>query len=117
MIHAIHPSLSALAGLRRKMEATADNIANINTDGFKKERVSFQEEKHGGVRTVARRINTPGYPKETLQDGKVVEVESSNVDLAEELPEMTTTRYSYGANRKALQVADRMMGSLLDILS
>ena len=47
---------------------------------------------------------------------KVVEVESSNVDLVDELTEMIPTKAAFSANAKTLQTSDKMLGSLLDIL-
>ena len=117
MIDSIGPTLSALDGFRKKMDVTADNIANVNTDGFKKKRLTFQEEDQGGVQPVVEQVNTPGVIKEAIRNGQVTEVESSNVDLTEELPEMIITRSAYSANLKTLKTKDDMTGTVLDILS
>jgi flagellar hook protein FlgE len=40
-------------------------------------------------------------------------IEQSNVDIAQELPEMSINAQMYKANLKTLQAADEMLGSLL----
>jgi flagellar basal-body rod protein FlgC len=47
----------------------------------------------------------------------MVEKETSNVNLEEELPDMMVTQRTYEANLKVLQTQDKMLGTLLDILS
>jgi flagellar hook protein FlgE len=117
MIYAANNSLSALTAFVKKMNVTANNIANALTDQFKKSRVTMEENSPSGVKAVVDRVTTPGFPKETLQDGKSMTVESSNVDLTEELPEMVITKTAYQANLKTLKTQDDMMGALLDIFS
>ena len=43
MLPGINSSVSALIGLNKKAANTANNVANINTPGFKSSRVSFQD--------------------------------------------------------------------------
>ena len=115
MITATGNSLSALSAFQKKMDVTANNIANVLTDEFKKSRVTMQESEPSGINAVVDRVETPGVPKETIRNDEPALVESSNVDLAEELVEMIPTRTAYGANLKALKTQEEMMGSLLDI--
>jgi flagellar hook protein FlgE len=117
MINATNNSLSALNAYSKKMDVTANNIANALTDGFKKSRVTMEEGSPSGVKAVVDRVETRGFPKESIKDGKTVTVESSNVDLSEELPEMVITQTAYGANLKTQKAQNDMMGSLLDMFS
>ena len=117
MIYAANNSLSALTAFTKKLDVTANNIANALTDEFKKSRVTMEETNPSGVKAVIDRVTTPGFPKETLQDGKSMNVESSNVDLTDELPEMAITQSAYHANLKTLKTQDDMMGALLDLFS
>jgi len=94
---------------------TADNIANVNTAEFKKSRATLAEGASGAVQVNIERVNTPGYRFSEMEEDAVVEKESSNVQLEEELPQMMITRRSYEANLKALQTYDEMLGSVLDI--
>jgi flagellar basal-body rod protein FlgC len=47
----------------------------------------------------------------------MVEKETSNVNLEEELPDLMVTQRTYEANLKVLQTRDKMLGSMLDIIS
>ena len=116
MIYPVSNALSALNAFRKKMDVTADNIANVNTDNFKKSRVNMQEGSNGDVQANIQQINTPGYPKEVYQDDALVQVESSNVDLVEEVTEMVVAKAGFSANLKTVSTQDRVLGSLLDIL-
>ena len=49
MISAIYPALSALRAFGEKLGVTANNIANINTNGFKKSRADLEEASPSGV--------------------------------------------------------------------
>jgi flagellar hook protein FlgE len=46
----------------------------------------------------------------------MVEKETSNVNLEEELPDLMLTQRTYEANLKVLQTHDDMLGTALDIL-
>ena len=117
MIDATSSSLSALSAFRKKMDVAANNVANALTDEFKKSRVTMEEGRPNGVKAVVDRVETHGFPKEAIRDGESVAVESSNVDLNEELPEMVITQTAYSANLKTVKAQNDMMGSLLDIFS
>jgi flagellar basal-body rod protein FlgC len=116
MIGALDASISGVNAFQKKLDVNANNIANLNTDGFKRSRALLSEGDNGGVKVTIDQVDQPGYPKETVIDGEVVETESSNVDLADELTEMIPTQVGYNANLKTIQTEDEMLGNLLDIL-
>lgn len=103
-------AITALTALDTKLDVTANNIANVNTDEFKKSRAVFQTEEVPGVSVTIERVDTPGT--ENL-DG----VESSNVDLAEELVDLITTQHSYTANVKVIETAGKMQETLIDLFA
>ena len=115
MIYPVSNALSALNSFRKQLNVTADNIANVNTDDFKKSRVNMQEGPQGGVQADVQQIDTPGIPKEVIRDDEVVEVESSNVDLVEEFTDMITAKTGFSANLKTVAYQNETLGSLLDI--
>ena len=116
MITSLSAGISAISSFSTKMNVTANNIANVNTDGFKKSRTLFKEGQSGGVAPIVDQVDTPGPVKEILEDGETREVEASNVDLSEELTGSIATQTAYKANLKTIQTADDMLGSLLDII-
>lgn len=99
------------------MGVTANNIANVNTEEFKKSRATMIEGVNGGVEVDVEKVNTPGHRYQELQGDQMVEKETSNVNLEEELPDLMVTQRTYEANLKVLQTRDKMLGSMLDIIS
>ena len=117
MIQGINSSLSALLGLQKKLESTANNVANVDSDGYKKTRVTLLEGAQGGVTANVQKVEDQG-PLAYEQTAKGDQlVEKSNVDLTQELPDLMITKRSYQANLKAIRTEDEMLGSLLDIKS
>ena len=117
MVYGIYSGLSALRAIQVKTQTTANNVANINTDEFKRSRVTLVEGSPEGVNVTIRKIETPG-PQVYEQTPRGTElIEKSNVDLTEEIPNMMLSRRAYQANIKTIQVEDEMLGMLLDIKS
>jgi flagellar basal-body rod protein FlgC len=116
MVSSVYSALSALSAFQKKMDFTANNVANVNTDGFKKSRVTMQEGDNVGVRATVQQIETPGIIMETIRNDGIEDIESSNVDLAEEITEMIPTKAAYSANTKTIKTQDEMLGALLDLL-
>jgi len=53
MLPGINASVSALLGLNKKAANTANNVANINTPGFKASRLTLQDNPSRGISTVS----------------------------------------------------------------
>nr|MBF0220821.1 flagellar biosynthesis protein FlgC [Desulfobulbaceae bacterium] len=117
MVTGIYSGLSALRSIQVKTQTTANNVANINTDGFKKSRATLVEGNPQGVNVTISKIETPG-PQLYEQTPKGTElIEKSNVDLTEEIPSMMLSKRAFQANIKTIQAEDEMLGMLLDIKS
>lgn len=117
MLSAVNSTISALQAYKTQLDVTANNVANINTDNYKKSRVNLKEGKNGDVQATIKQDNTPGLRYQELEGDRMVEKETSNVDLAEEFPQMMVTQHAYKANMKVLQARDQMLGVTLDILA
>ena len=115
MISAVNSAISALQVNKTRLGVTADNIANVNTDEFKKSRAIQKEGSNGDVQVNIERVNTPGHRYQELEGNQLIEKEGSNVSLEEEVPELMVTQRTYEANLKVLQTHDKMLGTLLDI--
>jgi len=115
MIAGIPSSLSALQAFSTKMGTTAHNIANMNTDGFKKSRVLLSEQAPQGVVATVEQVDLSGLAAVGAVEQDQALTAPADVDLSEEIPEMMTTVHGYKANLKTLQAADQMLASLLDI--
>ena len=117
MVPPLDSALSALQAFGQKLGMTAGNIANVNTDGFKKSRAFFQEGRNGEVTVSEQRMNTPGLPLENKATSGAATRESSNVALEEEIPELITSVYGFRANLKTVKAQDEMLGHLLDTVA
>ncbi len=115
MFSSMDSALSALGAFGKKMDVTANNIANVNTEGFKKSQAVLQEADQGVTVTISR-VNTPGAPM-PAGDGTGKMNESSNVDGAEEIVSLKTTKNGFQANLKTIKAEDQMLGSLFDIFA
>jgi flagellar basal-body rod protein FlgC len=116
MILVASHSLSALDAFGKKMAVIANNVANIQSEGFKKGRAILTEAPVNGVSVEISQIETPGHLRLVEEDGKMVEKEMSNVDPAQEISLSLLTKRYYQANLKVLNTNDEMLGSLLDII-
>ncbi len=115
MISGLHSALSGLQGFMTKVASAANNTANINTDGYKKTRVTLEEREPQGVTANVEAVTTPGPEVYELTGEGRTMVEKSNVELHEEIPNLLIGKRFYQANLKTVQVADEMLGNLLDI--
>jgi len=89
---------SAMQAWQQALSVTANNVANINTEGFQPDRPSFQEAKNGGVTMTAEPTG------------------DSEVSLGEEMVRLTVTTNGYQANLKAVKAQDEMNGTILNLL-
>ena len=115
MLSALYSAAQGLSAMQKKADVTANNVANINTDGFKKYRATVQEDKNGGPQVIVDRVDIGGYTVREETDQGPVDRELSNVDAGEEMVDLMVTERGFEADVKTLQTADEMMKSLVDI--
>lgn len=116
MIFSVSSSLAAIRAYGVKMGVHSNNIANLESEGFKKSRVAFTENSRNEVQAEISTVETPGYVIAETTDGQIEETELSNVDLAEEIPQTILTQTGYKVNFITLKTQDEMMGAVIDIL-
>ena len=115
MIGAIYSALSGLTAFSTQIDVIANNVANVNTNGFKKSRTELVAVETGGVLPVIQKnqsagpfiLNNTGYGPAQL--------ELSNVDLAEEAVNQIIGQRGFEANIQTVKTADEMLGTILDI--
>lgn len=116
MISSFYTSLSGLNAFQRQLSVTAHNVANVNTDGFKKSRTVLESTPPQGVVAKSEKLELPGpLALEQTPDGEQL-VEQSNVDIGEEAVSLMTGRRAYEASLRTLKITDEALGSLLDIV-
>lgn len=128
MINAIHTALSGLVAASRKAEASAANIANLQTAGaltgnpkapYSPVMTTQTARAEGGVETSIVAKNTPFVPV-YAPDSPFANEEGligiPNVDLAEEAVNLTLAETAYKANAKILNTQSEMQKELLRTL-
>lgn len=115
MIGAIYAALSGLTAFSTQIDVTAHNVANVNTNGFKKSRTEFVAVETGGVRSVIQKNETAGPTVLNDTGYGPAQLELSNVDLGEEAVNQIIGQRGFEANLNVLNTADELLGSLLDI--
>ncbi len=115
MMSTIHSILSGLGAYAKQIEVSANNVANVNTDGFKKSHTELIAVETGGVLPVVRKDNSAGPTVLRDRGYGPTQVELSNVDLGEETVNRIIGQRGFEANLQVLKTADDMLGSILDI--
>ncbi|MCX5720548.1 MAG: flagellar basal body protein [Nitrospirae bacterium] len=115
MISAMHSALSGVAAYAKQIEVSAHNVANVNTDGFKKSQTDLVEGSNGGVRPVVRKDDSAGPTVLSDRGHGPTQVELSNVNLADEAVTQIIAQRGFEANISTLRTADDMLGTILDM--
>lgn len=115
MIGAIQSALSGLTAFSTQVAVTAHNLANVNTDGFKKSRTEMAAVESGGVRSAIQKDETAGPTILNNTGYGPAQLELSNVDLAEEAVNQIIGQRGFEANLQSIKTSDEMLGTILDI--
>jgi flagellar hook protein FlgE len=95
-------NLSAISGMQAaslRVDVVGHNTANVDTDGFRSQRVDQATAAGGGVTASVSTAAAPG------------------VDLAEQAGELVTGSIAYSANAKVLQAQDEIQRTAIDLLA
>ncbi len=115
MISAYNSALSALQTFGTRLQSNSNNVANANTNEFKRTRLINRATEPTGVKAEVQKVETPGTKVfEETPDG-YEQVELSNVDLGAELTDMNLNTNLYKANLKTIETVDEMTGELLNL--
>jgi len=87
---------SGMQSAQMRLNSAANNVANANTPGFRRDEVQAQSQPEGGVETRVQKADRPG------------------VNLEQEVVEQMSASFAYKANLQVLRTADRTVGSLLN---
>ena len=112
MITGISASIAGLLAFGKKLSNTAHNVANSNTNGYKKTISTITEDSQNLPKVNLMKSNAPG----AIIQNEGLLAETSNVDLAEEFPQMMIAQRGYEANITALKAQSDVLKSILDIV-
>lgn len=102
---------SGIRAAFKMLDISANNTANINTDGYKKDKAVFKETLGGGVKAEAQKTTGPGP---FYQSGSKL-AEASNTDYAEESVNRILSKMMLSANIAVLRTTDEMEKTAVDI--
>lgn len=123
----IDTNLSALDAFATSQQATAHNVANINTDEFRAQEVHLETGPKGQgayVSEVRERSGSGGvverqqvmYRADGTTEQVSVAVETSNTDMVKETANMIQDQRAYEANAEVIRTRSEMVGSVIDEL-
>ncbi len=109
---------SSVSGIRAAIDMlgiSAHNTANINTDGYKKQRVNLRDDHDSGVIVDITESTETGSLYKNKRGGDMVE--ASNVNYVEEVVAQINARHLLSANAAAIKRTDEAQKSLMDIIA
>ena len=119
-------NVQALQAISVSQQVAANNVANMNTEGFRSSRVEYETGPEGrGVRVADISENTAsgplvpgGEPVRADEELRYEEalVEGSHTDLATEMVQMIENEQAFAANVAALHTNFDMTGVLIDMM-
>lgn len=114
-IPALYTALSALSAFGTKFDVSANNVANLNTNDFKRSRTVLEENPSGGVEAKVQKDETPGAPVPEFLGNQGKEL--SNVELQNEVADQIVARTGIEANLQTLKTASDLTKSIIDIIA
>ena len=128
MIKSMQSGVSGLRVHKTKMDVIANNIANVNTNGFQSSSVSLAESfsqtieqarNDRNAMQVGSGVSIAAINRSTAQGAQRVvdgEIETmSNTDLTKEITDMIITQRSFEANARSVTMADVMLEELVNL--
>ncbi|WP_338670115.1 flagellar basal body rod protein FlgC [Pseudodesulfovibrio methanolicus] len=104
-------NISALSALSTVQEVTANNIANMNTDGFKASAVSLESGPGD------QGVDVASITESTTPGSMLHGVETSNTDIGRETVDMITTSRAFEANTTFIRADEEMTGHILNMIA
>jgi flagellar basal-body rod protein FlgC len=119
MTDAIAAAQSALSAMGTTMAVAANNVANVDTEGYRSKEARLETGPDGqGVRVadITPDAAPAGLPAETGLAQPGVDLSAmSDVDLAGQAVSMTLASRAFEANAAVIRTADDLAGTLLDL--
>ena len=90
-------AVSGMQAAQTQLQASANNIANLSTDGFHRQEVVQSEQAQGGVTTSVQRAADAGS------------------DLTSDVVTQLQAKHAYLANLAVFKTSNKMAGALLNL--
>ncbi|HTD80042.1 MAG TPA: flagellar basal body rod protein FlgB [Chloroflexota bacterium] len=110
---------AAMSGLAARQRAIANNVANVDTPGFKASEVRFEDAlktaiSRGTGATVNQTSLNAAASRSTLVDGTSTRADGNNVDIDHEMELLGEANLNYSA---MTQVMSTRLGILRNVIS
>ncbi|MCW7753626.1 flagellar basal body protein [Desulfobotulus sp. H1] len=119
MLRSVGTGVVAMKAIAARFSATAHNVANVNTNGFKsQEAVLVEGQKDAGPTVHFPQRGAGSVPPQLAgEKGRQLTTQPlpSETDLAVETARSIKDKNGYAANAGQIRTADEMLGSLLSI--
>lgn len=118
-------SVSGMRAQAQRLRHVAENIANVDTPGYRRKLMTFEPARDGGrvsgaVEAGRVRLDNSALPQvfdpESPLAGPDGFYAGSNVDLIVEIADSREASRSYEANLRVFEQSRQMSGALLDLL-
>lgn len=98
----ISSNVSSLMSNQVYMNNNAQNVANVNTDGYIPRQTTISETQNGSTQANTKQADSNGS-------------ERSQTDLSKEITDQISIEKIAASNVQAIRTQDEMLGSLLDM--
>ncbi len=113
MLDGINASLSALSAFSTRLDVTANNLANMQSENFSSSDTVMEEVPSGGVRARVRRQGLSDQESQQENTGQnnqpSLYPQNNNVDVIHDLASLIETKFAFTANMKALQMQNQLL--------
>ncbi|KGJ06628.1 flagellar basal-body rod protein FlgC [Paracoccus halophilus] len=125
MLSAVDLAASGMRAQSVRLRHISENIANVDTPGYRRKIVAFREEMDFGRATGAVTAGPTRYDRRELPEvfdpahpmaGDDGYYRGSNVDLVVEIADAKEAGRSYEANLRVFEQSRQMSSSLLDLI-
>ena len=123
LLNTLHSASSGMLSQSDRIRVVSENVANVDTPGYRRKLVSFENAlgdngstvRTGPVTLDRSELTDVFDPAHPMADASGY-VQMSNVDLAVEIADAREAQRSYEANISMFDQARQMYGGVLDLL-
>ena len=106
-ISALASGLSGMEAFQRALDVTANNVANVDTNGFRPQQANFANLIGGGVNATA---SSPAAPQSISAS-----LAPSGTDLVAETVNSLQYKYGFDLSAQVVKTANETLGTLINI--
>src|SRR5204863_498568 len=123
---ALRTAATGMAAQQLNVEVISNNIANMNTVGFKKQRAEFQDLLYENIERAGAQSSASGTVVPTgiqvgsgVKTGSVYRIttQGANVDAVSEITALIVAQRAYEMNSKVITAADDMLQATAQLKS